>query len=157
MKNNYLSKILAICAVTCFTALMAIVIIQVVFRVFPFASAPSWTEEASRFLLIFAVTFSAPLAIKDDAYVRVDLLLNRLSFKARRIIDIAIYALLFIFFGLLIYYAYLFAQNGIQTSPALRIPMYIPYGSTVIMMILLSFYSLSKIITIYKDKNRRDS
>lgn len=155
MKNNYCSKILAIGAITCFTALMVIVVIQVIFRVFPFASAPSWTEEASRFLLIFTVTFSAPLAIKDNAYVRVDLLLNHLPYNLRRIIDMGTYIILTFFFALLVYYAYLFTKNGIQTSPALRIPMFIPYGSTVIIMVLLSLYSLMKAIEIY-NKNERD-
>ncbi len=155
MKKDYLSKLLAIGAVIFFTALMVVVVIQVIFRVFPFGVAPSWTEEVTRFLLIFGVTVSAPLALQDDRFVRVDLFINRFPLQVRKIIDIMTHMGLAIFFGGLIVYAYLFAQNGIQTSPALRIPMYIPYGSTVVLLLLLCIYSLKKIIHIGIHKEKK--
>lgn len=155
MNKDYFSKLLAISAVIFFAALMVVVIIQVMFRIFPFSIAPSWTEEITRFLLIFTVAVSAPLALQNDSFVRVDLLINHLPPKMRKIADIVTYIILAIFFGWLIYYAYLFAQNGIQTSPALRIPMYIPYGSTIILLFLLSIYSLKKIVRIYTNKETK--
>ncbi len=155
MKKDYLSKLLALSAVIFFAVLMAIVVIQVAFRALPFATAPSWTEELTRFLLIFAVTAAAPLALQNDSFVRVDLFINHLPTYIRKIIDITTYIGLAIFFAWLIHHAYLFAQNGIQTSPALGIPMYIPYGSMVVLLLLLSVYSIKKIICIYIHKKER--
>ena len=37
-------------------------------------SAPAWTEEAARFFFLFSVGFGAPLALRDQAFVRVDTL-----------------------------------------------------------------------------------
>ncbi len=140
--RDYLAKILTLGALLSFTALILVVTLQVVAR-FMLPKAPSWTEEASRFLFIYAVAFSAPLALKRGEYVRVELIIQKLPKKFIHIFEALIDLILAAFFGIIFYYGLTFAELGtIQTSPAMGLLMVIPYSSISFMTLCIMWYSL---------------
>lgn len=149
-RKDYIEKILEIGAVLCFTALILVVSLQVFAR-FCLPQSPVWTEEASRFLFIYSVAFAAPIALKKNEYVKVDLIVNKLNSKVKIILEAFIYIVLSLFFLTLSYYSLPFAKLGIgQTSPAIGLSMFIPYASILILSFFIGMYSILKILETFK-------
>jgi len=149
-KKDYIEKILEIGAVSCFTALILVVSLQVFAR-FCLSQAPVWTEEASRFLFIYSVAFAGPIALKKNEYVKVDLIVEKLNSKVKMILEVLIYIVLSLFFLTLSYYSVPFAKLGIgQTSPAIGLSMFIPYASILVLSFFIGIYSILKILEAFK-------
>ena len=102
-RKSCIEKALEYMVIFTFTALIAVVFLQVFARFF-LPKAPSWTEEASRFFFIYSIAFGAPLALKRGEYVRVDILINIFPKKIQDILDGIIYLILTIFFLIITYY-----------------------------------------------------
>ncbi|EFN8764417.1 TPA: TRAP transporter small permease [Escherichia coli] len=71
------------------TALIGVVLLQVVSRPLPISS-PAWTEEVARFLLVYVVAFGCALATGKRELVNVDLVISMLSPTLRRILVLII-------------------------------------------------------------------
>lgn len=144
-----ISKVLKILTIVSFVALVVVVLIQITGRYTPLTFV--WTEELSRFLFIFSIAFSAPLAMEQREYVRVDLFLNQLSNKVRKYAEAIIYLIIGLFSAFLIYYAYEFALLGKnQSSATLLIEMFYIHFSMVILFLFLALYSFVNIYVIFK-------
>ncbi len=144
--NKYISMFLGTGAVICFTALICVVLLQVFAR-FLLPTSPSWTEEASRFLFIYAVAFAAPVALLRRDYVGVDIIVKKLSETKQRVLDKGIYFLLVFFFGVIAYEGLTFARLGtIQTSPAMQLPMVIPYSSISFCTFFIALFALTTLL-----------
>jgi len=116
------------------------VIIQIYAR-FLMESAPSWTEEASRFFFVFTMSFAAGLAMKDKEYVQLDLIYNKLSEGAKKRLDISIA----IFIGILMIVMGAYAVDYIilgwpEKSPSLGYPMALAFTSIFVMSISIGIY-----------------
>ena len=74
---NLFTRIMEFCVIVTFLGLVAVVLLQVYARLF-LPRSPHWTEEASRFLFAYTVSFAAGLAVKEKAYVNVDVFTNLL-------------------------------------------------------------------------------
>ncbi|WP_298506836.1 TRAP transporter small permease [uncultured Maribacter sp.] len=121
-------------------------IIQIYSRFF-MEKPPSWTEEASRFFFIYAVSFAAGLAMKDKSYVFFDGLYNTFSdsFKPKLTLFISIItSFLFTTFTI---YSLKFVILGIpEKSPSMEIPMAIGFASMTLMGISITYYSIIDLI-----------
>lgn len=149
-KKSFIESIFGKGAVICFTALLIIVFVQVFSR-FLLPKTPVWTEEASRFLFILTVSFSAPIAMKRKEFVRVEILLGRLSEATRRKMDIGILIASFLFFMLIAFKGVQFAQVGrYQTSPTLYIPMIFPYMTMAFVSFFIGFFALAESISLIR-------
>lgn len=89
MLKKFLERTLEWTSSLCFAGLIAVVLLQVFARLF-LARSPHWTEEASRFLMLYMVAFAAGLAARDRAYVNVDFLLNVFKGRLRAFVDLCI-------------------------------------------------------------------
>lgn len=109
-------------------------------------SAPSWTEEASRFFFVYAMSFAAGLAMKDDYYVSLDIFYNKLKTKHQQIVDVLISLSIFVLFFIVGIFALQYVALGIpESSPSLGAPMAIAFTSIVVMSLsicIYAFYSL---------------
>ncbi|EFF0769804.1 TRAP transporter small permease [Escherichia fergusonii] len=90
---GYIEKIYLIIGAVLLTALIGVVLLQVISRPLPISS-PAWTEEAARFLLVYVVAFGCALATGRRELVNVDLVISMLSPTLRKglvlIIDLVI-------------------------------------------------------------------
>lgn len=155
MKKNFLEKSLEIITIIMFFMLIGVVFLQVFSR-FLLPKTPSWTEEMARFFFVYSILFGAPLALKKGDYVRVDLLTNLLPEKIQNIIDGVIYLVLTVFFIIIAVKGYVFASLGVrQYSPAMGLPMFIPYMSIGISSIFLAFYSALKAKERFQGKGKK--
>ncbi|SEH50906.1 TRAP-type C4-dicarboxylate transport system, small permease component [Halobacillus karajensis] len=150
---NVLSRLLKLLTIVTFTALVIVVLIQIIGRYSPFSFV--WTEELSRFLFIYAIAFSAPIAMEKREYVRVDLFLNFLPGKFRKYYDAVVYFIIGSFSVFLISHSYDFALLGRnQSSATLAIEMYYINLSMMMTFVLLSFYSFLNIYAVVKGSQK---
>ncbi len=137
-----MDKMLEAGALLSFLGMITVVSIQVFAR-FALPKAPSWTEEAARIFFIYTVSFAGGLAVKANAFVYVDTLINFFSPKIQTCLKILIHLVISLFMGIVAFQSIGYIKIGvIQSSPALRIPMSYVFTSTFIMSFFIGLYSL---------------
>lgn len=109
--------------------MVALIFWQVLGR-YIFQSAPSWTEEAARYIHIFQVWIGAGYAVKLGEHIRVSAFIDLFYGTTRKILE---FVAAFIWFILAAILAVLGTslvlqsmKNG-QVSPAIQIPFWIPF------------------------------
>ncbi len=134
-----------ICEIILFIFLLAMIItttMQVIFRFF--FQALSWSEEVTRFLLVWSSLIGAAIAFKRRSHIAVTFVIERFPPVLRKLAVVITYILGVIFFLIVLWYGIeLMIEEATQTSPALNIPMpYIysiyPVMGTVIILHLIS-------------------
>jgi TRAP-type C4-dicarboxylate transport system permease small subunit len=110
--------------------------LQVIFRVF--FTALSWTEEASRYLLVWSTFFGATLAYKRGSHIAITFAVKKFPRKIRMGFSVVSYLLSIIFFLIITYYGFqMIKMQAWQISPAMSIPMrYVYLGIPVSLMIM---------------------
>lgn len=150
-------KILNIIIKYILVALMIIIVgltfYQIVMR-FIFNSPPSWTEETIRFLFVYVSLIAAGIGIMEHAHIGVDIIVNLLPNKLKKISQIIV-NIFILGFGIFIIKASipLLAMTRRQLSPTLRIPMCYIYASITIFGIMCLIYALFEIYHTVKSKN----
>ena len=93
-----IGKILKIGTLLSTWGLIAMVLLQIICR-FSWFDTPSWTEEASRILFIYAISFASGLALKSsNYYVALDAFYNMFNPKFRLFLDKSIPVVICILF-----------------------------------------------------------
>lgn len=140
--ENSVEKLLGFCAVIGMVSLCVVVMLQIVGRLF-LDTPPVWTEELSRYLFIGTVAVSIGIAYKRGELVSVELLYNALSKRNAHLFSAIIAAIIFVFGWILYPSAVQFAQIGeFQMSPTMFFPMSYVFGSTVLILLNLMFFSV---------------
>ncbi len=129
-----------------FSGMILAVSIQVVAR-FLLPSAPSWTEEISRVFFIYMVAFGISTAIREKAFVRLELLYNYISKKVADKIDRMIQWAVTIFSLSMLYYSFEFLKIGInEQSPSLKISMSVVFASMFVMMLSIALFTFDQLL-----------
>jgi TRAP-type C4-dicarboxylate transport system permease small subunit len=145
LKNglNYLLAKMIICI---FTTLLACVVWQVLARWMGVNS--TFTDEAARFMFIWAGLFGASLAHGQKRHLAIDLFTRKLTANRKKYSEIFIHLLTISFsvFVMVIggYMAMLNAAN--QMSSAMHLPMWIVYLAIPVNGLIISFYSMNDLI-----------
>ncbi|MFW6030736.1 MAG: TRAP transporter small permease [Halanaerobiales bacterium] len=132
MKKNLerLTKIIEIFSFISLFIMLGVVSIQVIFRYTWFLRVPRWTEEVSRYSMIYTVAIASGLGIRRKAYLGMDSLYMIFPYRLKKIADIIFNILAGILFYILVVYGYEVMLSAMaQKSPSLRIPMYFIYIS----------------------------
>lgn len=138
-------KALGFISMCLFIALLLVVIIQILSRYFPFDFI--WTEELSRYLFVYSIVTAAPLALRKQEFIRVDMLILALPEKTRRVYECVIATLVFIFSIVVFVYGIHFFQLGLDFyAPTLGFSMAYAYAAVPLLGVLLMIYSVVYII-----------
>jgi len=125
-----------------------IVFVNVLTRYFLNTSIP-WTEEGSRFLLIFVVFIGAVLAYIENGHLGLDVLVKSLPRKAGKIVVLLSHVLSLIAMSLLTYGGIFLTSNTLKsgwTAPASGIHYGLIYLIVPITGVCLTILAISKII-----------
>ncbi|QZY53803.1 TRAP transporter small permease [Crassaminicella profunda] len=142
----------------CGTALLAttiILFVNVVLR-YVFESSTSWAEELVKYLMIWITFIGASICVRRGAHVSIDFFYEYLSIKNKKIVAIIIHGIGFIFSCMMIFYGIKvinFIFNMGQVSPALQIPMWIPYLAIPLGFVLMAIGFIREIIKNIKGYN----
>ena len=116
---------------TVFMAVIALVVfLQVVFRLL--GQSLPWSEEFSRYLLVWITFVGASQGVKKASHVGVEAFTLILPIKARKIAGLLSVAISIFFCIIIIVFSLSIIQTQIankQISPAMQIPMWIAYAA----------------------------
>jgi len=145
-----LDKIIDSISIFILVAMVFFTFLQVVGR-YIFRHPPSWTEEVARYLSVWLTFLGAAIAFRTWEHLGVDFFVNRMPDSIQKVVMFFINLILSIILILLVWKGYnmtLFAVR--QLSPAMRIPMAIPYAaipvgcSLMLLEVLLNFVRIKK-------------
>lgn len=121
---GWLHGVLRVLVAACFTVLLLAVLLQVVSRL-TLPNPPVWTEELSRFCLLFCAGLGIGLALRSGELVGVDLITMMLPRGGKVVMEV-LSCLAMIGLGLLLVQpGWAFVDIGsLQTSPALQWNMF---------------------------------
>lgn len=143
-------------AVTLLIFTSFLVFSKVVLR-FGFNTSLYWDDEVARYLIIWFIFIGSSIAVREKAHATVDLLVNFLSERWKLIMGIFTY-LICIVFCILLIMSSRDAINNVMTynsvTPALGIPMYIPYLAIPVGTILMLIRFIQAIFENIKELSR---
>lgn len=127
-----------------FLLLSASVLLQVFARTF-LATAPVWTEELTRFCLIFIGALGAGLALRSGDMVNVDLLCESLPGRAPWVLRLVSAGLTALFALILLPAAWDYTMIGSrQTAPSLGWRMDFIHASMLILFVTLALWAVMR-------------
>jgi TRAP-type C4-dicarboxylate transport system permease small subunit len=148
--EKYLILALRIICGICFLGIMISMALQVLTR-YVFEFPLTWTEESSRFLLIWMVFLGSVITLSRDENIRLTLLSSRLSGRSLQALFIFVYAVILVFNVLFAMGSYRMARLNWEL-PALTIPgfflgyLYIASGISAVFIILITAVRLVRSI-----------
>jgi TRAP-type C4-dicarboxylate transport system permease small subunit len=136
------------------SALTIIVVVGIAARYVFLVSIP-WTEEISRYLMIWTSFLGLGVAYRKRELIAVKLLTDLLPKKMFRIALFVSDILCSIFLVVVVYYGVkLCVQNSDQVSAAARIPTSIVYAAIPVGGVIYLFFSLESILDFFKGRKR---
>ena len=128
--------------------MVIVVFLQVIFRFVLHSSLP-WSEELSRYILVWISFLGASIGVRRGAHIGVEVVTNLLPYGLKKGVSLLATLCAAAFFVLMVVYGYkiLSIVSG-QLSPAMEISMAIPYSSIFVGGILMFLYSIDTAITI---------
>ena len=132
-----------VCIIAC------LMMMQIILRTF-FHSSLAWSDEACRYLFIWAGALGIPYATKKEAHLRMDILPNLVKPLEKPLIVLCDIALIVVAMFMIMPGRGVLVQlaNMNQTSAALNIPMYFIYASMWIGLILTVLRIVEKYIKL---------
>lgn len=146
--NKHLEE--ALCAVL-LSVTTIVIFMQIVCRVFGLPL--SWTEEIGRYMFIWLIYIGCASAIRKRKHICVELLDLVLKERGRFVLSIISNVIFLIFVGILTYYGFFVVQRvASQLSPAIRMPMSIPYASVLVGSALMFIRLIQDTIARFKER-----
>ena len=136
--------------------LSVVVLLQVIFR-YVLNNPLHWTEEMSRFLLVWVVLLGAAIGIKQKSHFSLDIVVKKFPQGVQDAIWLIMHLfLLVLLFDVIVYNGvYLTQITYIQICPALGIRMAYEYSAVLAGGILSCLYLLEDILSFIKDAIER--
>ncbi|MDR1730912.1 MAG: TRAP transporter small permease [Synergistaceae bacterium] len=129
----------------------ALVFVQVVMR-YIFHNSLSWSEELARYIFLWLSWTGASYAVRERTHFRVEMLANVLKGRSRKIFELVILFVWFLFSFFLTWYGtalVIFLMDTGQVSAAMRLPMSLTYASVPVgcgLMCIRLIIEIQKII-----------
>jgi len=125
---------------------------QIVMR-YVFNSAPSWTEEAARYLFIWSSFIAAGMGVREHIHIGIDAVVNILPPPMQRLTQYVV-ALIILGLGVfLTWYGWkVVGITSTQMSPAMGFPIGIVYSAAPCMGMLMILFSILDIIALGKKR-----
>ncbi|MCC7281729.1 MAG: TRAP transporter small permease [Acetobacteraceae bacterium] len=143
-----LHRVLRLLVGAIFAVLLGAVLLQVVSRLM-LPNPPVWTEELSRFCLLFCAALGIGLALRSGELVGVDLLTMMLPRAGKTVVEVLSCLVMIGFSLLLLEPSLAFVDIGsLQTSPALEWNMFWVHMSVLFAPIALIAASAERILRV---------
>lgn len=135
------------------SSMIVLITAQVIFRVF--FTALSWSEELSRYLLVWSSFIGTSVAFKKGAHIAVTFAVDMLPGKIQKLVQSLSCILMALFFGITIWYSiFLFNVQVFQVSPAMGLKMRYIYMIIPIAFSVMSIHLLSQFTEIWLTKSK---
>jgi len=114
-------------------------------------NAPSWTEELSRMVFIYTVSFASGLAFRQGYFIQLDLWHSTVKTRFNWLLDTLSSLTVLILFILFFVYGIQFLVMGmVERSPGLAIPMAWSFGAMVLLGFSMTYFIFRKVIAQFR-------
>jgi len=135
--------------VTIIIAMMVVNITAGVFFRYVLGNSLVWTEELSRYLMVWAGMLGSGLAMADGSHVGIDLLVDRCPPALRHALKIVAKIVIQVFLSIVLVKSFGYLETlKIQKSSAMEMPMVIPYLSVSIGAVFMSIENLLIVVRL---------
>ncbi|MDR3220544.1 MAG: TRAP transporter small permease [Candidatus Accumulibacter sp.] len=133
----------------------AFIFYQIVMR-YLFNSAPSWTEEAARYLFIWSSFIAAGMGVREHIHIGIDAVVNILPPPMRRLTQYAVALIILGLGAFLTWYGWkVVGITSTQMSPAMGFPIGIVYSAAPCMGMLMILFSILDIVALGKKRDAK--
>jgi TRAP-type C4-dicarboxylate transport system permease small subunit len=140
--TKFIAKVLTYLCIIVLTALTIIIFTQVITRIMKY-SLP-WTDEVSRFFVVWLTFLGTSLAIHEKMHLAVNFFVKMVKEKHRKFIYFAVHVLTIGFFGILAVYGFkLTMATMASTTPTLQLPMGLFYAAIPVSAIFSIYFMLT--------------
>jgi TRAP-type C4-dicarboxylate transport system permease small subunit len=125
--SDFLNRICEVALIILLAAMAVVVFLQVLFR-YLLHLPLFWTEEFARYCLVWASLLGAAIALKRGEHIAVTFLLDTLPKRAAGVLTMVAQVSVMLILTVMVWGGIkLVLVTSAQISPALRIPMAVPY------------------------------
>lgn len=124
-------------------ALLAVILIAAVFYRYALNNAIAWSEEASKYLMVWLTFLGAPIALRNAAHINIDLLIKLFPPRGRQAFYLAINLVIIVTMGILLWKGWEFAELGArQVASSFNVSMVwmyvaVPIGSALTCLVAI--------------------
>ena len=152
--GDALDRVCGVLIVLMVGAMVLITTAQIIWRVgsgiVPGMHPLSWSEEVTRFLLIWATFLGATCVYRRGGNIAITAVQQLFPERVQRCLRAAVHAICFVLFALLLYYGVTYCNKQVRTAAALPIKMKYIYMclpiSMCVMMYMAFVMALSEIV-----------
>lgn len=101
----------------------------------------SWSEEATRFLLIWSTFFGASCVYKHNGNIAITIVQDLFPKNMKKNLRALVHGICFILFCILCYYGFLYCSRQVRTASAIPIKMKYIYMCLPLSMIIMSIHA----------------
>ena len=142
------------CCLVLLVAMTTVTFAQVFFRFVVVRSLP-WSEEFSRYALVWASFLGASVALKRGLHIGVEAFVGKLVEKRRRqVYQLTLFLMMIFLLFVIIKGLQMASFNMRQSSPAMRIPMGLPYLAIPVGSILMFLHLLNETVSGWRHEAR---
>jgi len=138
--------------------LMGMIIAYEVVCRYVFNSPTMWTQEVSIYLFMWTMLAASSYTLQTGKHVRVDLLIDRMQVKTRKLFDVLTGAIGMIYCAIVAVQAFQMLMSSLKygklSATPLRVPLWIPQSALLIGFVLLTcqfFLIILKSFMDYRD------
>jgi TRAP-type C4-dicarboxylate transport system permease small subunit len=134
-------------------ALLAVILCAAVFWRYALNNAIPWSEELSKYLMVWLTFLGAPIALRHGSHINIDLLQQLMPPRGRQLFHLVIHLLVVATMVLVLWYGISFAQLGArQVASSFRLSMLwmylaVPIGAALVALVALE-HSLKSLVGI---------
>lgn len=138
--SDVLDKVCSALIVFMLGAMVVVTGAQIVCRTW--FTALSWSDEVTRYLLIWSTFLGATVVYRHNGHISVTLLQDAVSPKAAKALRVLVHVICFVLFTVLLYYSTLYCIKLKKTATAMPIKMKYIYSCIPISMFIMMIHSL---------------
>ncbi|MGM0674154.1 MAG: TRAP transporter small permease [Spirochaetota bacterium] len=131
-------------AFACLVIMIVATTLQIVFRVF--FSALEWSEELSRYMLVWSTFLGATLAYRRGMHISVTFVRESFPVAVRRVLRLLAIVAALVFFTLAFKFAVDYMSRQGQVSASLRLPMPLVYSVMPASLLVMIIHALNALV-----------
>lgn len=146
---EYLKKFIELISVLALTAMIIVVVIQVVSRII-IKTSPRWNEEVASVLMSWFAFLGISIGVHEGIHMAIETIVNRMPKNMRKAFEIGGQVLICYFgFSLLYFGGRLVQSTSTSTLPATKWPAFMPYlmvplaGFTIIIFAIVNIKKIA--------------
>lgn len=141
-------------------ATVSVLVFANVISRYGFSYTPIWSEELSRFLVVWSIFIGVSIGVRKNQHIGVDALIRFLPHKLLLAAEVLLNLIGIVVIGILIYTSIDFIKETMeyeQLSPAMRIPMYIPYIAMPVGLSFSVIHFIHNIVKLFTDPSQAEA